>query len=145
MNVSRRGFITLCGITAAAIAIVPEPGWSRRATVKRAQPEFSRRHIMVEQMTKSTFEPYLNTAFRIQATPDQIVDVTLIDVSEKHSDAKLEQFSLLFQGPRETLLPQKIYSFDHTEMGNFELFIVPVIHLDQTKFYYQAAFSRISK
>lgn len=28
-------------------------------------------------------------------------------------------------------------------MGSFELFIVPVIHLDQTKFYYQAAFSRI--
>lgn len=98
---------------------------------------------MVEQMTKSTFEPYLNTPFRIQATPDQTVEVTLVEVSGKLSDAKLEQFSLLFQGPRETLLPQKIYAFEHAEMGQFELFIVPVLHTDQSKFYYQAAFSRI--
>ena len=35
-------------------------------------------------------------------------------------------FSLLFLGPRDPILPQRIYRFDDEQLGAFEMFIVPI-------------------
>ncbi len=35
-------------------------------------------------------------------------------------------FTLVFQGPAEPLLPQRIYRLEHDSIGAFEIFIVPI-------------------
>ena len=37
-----------------------------------------------------------------------------------------EPFALLFVGPPEPILPQRIYVFQHPGLGQFEIFIVPI-------------------
>lgn len=58
---------------------------------------------------------------------------------------RYERFSLVFAGPIQPLLEQRIYPFEHPVLGRFELFIVPVLSRDQTRIYYQAVFNRPAK
>ena len=48
-------------------------------------------------------------------------------------------FSILFTGSLDPLLPQKTYSFQHEELGSFDLFIVPVGQ-DEAGTHYEAVF-----
>jgi hypothetical protein len=49
-------------------------------------------------------------------------------------------FSIVFLGPLEPVLPQRIYRFEHEALGTFELFIVP-IGPDESGMRYEAVFS----
>lgn len=35
-------------------------------------------------------------------------------------------FSLLFSGPRQPVLPQRIYLVEHAQLGSLEIFMVPI-------------------
>jgi len=48
-------------------------------------------------------------------------------------------FSILFTGALDPLLPQQTYSFQHEELGSFDLFIVPVGQ-DEAGTQYEAVF-----
>jgi hypothetical protein len=50
-----------------------------------------------------------------------------------------EPFSIVFRGPLEPVLPQRIYRFEHEALGAFELFIVP-IGTDESGMQYEAVF-----
>jgi len=50
------------------------------------------------------------------------------------------QFSLIFQGPVDPVLPQAIYGLDHDDLGHLDVFIVPVGKTD-TSTRYQAVFA----
>lgn len=50
-----------------------------------------------------------------------------------------EPFSLIFCGPAEPYLPQHMYTLHHEEIGQIELFLVPV-NQDVNGFYYEAVF-----
>lgn len=50
------------------------------------------------------------------------------------------QFTLVFRGPAEPMLPQQIYPLTHDELGPLDLFLVP-IGPDQVGMRYQAAFA----
>ena len=50
------------------------------------------------------------------------------------------QFSLVFAGPLEPVLPQAIYGLDHDDLGHLDVFIVPVGRTD-TATRYQAVFA----
>jgi hypothetical protein len=52
----------------------------------------------------------------------------------------MERFSAFFRGPGDHFLQQKMYSFNHEQMGAFELFLVPVSQ-DQSGFRYEAVFN----
>lgn len=49
-------------------------------------------------------------------------------------------FSLIFQGPSEPLLSQRVYSFRHPLLGGLDIFIVP-IGRDDTGVEYEAVFN----
>jgi len=71
----------------------------------------------------------------------------LLEVSEsidlKRSPG-IEQFSLLFRGPRAPFYPQGIYTLAHEKLGKGELFIVPV-GPDSQGMCYQVVLSRSEK
>jgi len=49
-------------------------------------------------------------------------------------------FSIVFRGPRNVVLPQRIYEVEHDTIGAFPLFLVP-IGPDQEGMLYEAIFT----
>ena len=97
---------------------------------------------MSEVLKKSSFDPHLNTTFEVNAEIEGVVEVELVEVVE-HNKENLESFSVLFKGPKEKFFNQKLYKVKHAEMGELDLMLVPVVHLNQDAFYYEAAFTRL--
>jgi hypothetical protein len=48
------------------------------------------------------------------------------------------QFSLVFRGPLEPVLPQAIYGLDHDSLGHLDLFLVPIGPADGAMRYHAA-------
>lgn len=104
--------------------------------------------VPLESLTKEKFANTLNTPFRVVIDSAEPVELQLVEVtagpmvaSSGRDTAQYEGFSLMFHGPGERFLPQRMYSFEHDSMGRFELFIVPVGREGGT-FKYQAVFNR---
>ncbi|CAG7614415.1 hypothetical protein PAESOLCIP111_01706 [Paenibacillus solanacearum] len=73
----------------------------------------------------SAFREAVGTPFRIPLG-DQEVTLQLVNVSEQAVSPNVEQFSLLLQGPLAVFLPQQTYRIVHEQLGELELFMVPV-------------------
>ena len=97
---------------------------------------------MAENLTKSSFDPHLNDKFEVNTDIHGAVELELVEVSEHNRD-NLECFSLLFKGPKDKLFDQKLYKVVHTQMGEFSLFLVPVVHPKQDAVYYESVFNRL--
>jgi GNAT superfamily N-acetyltransferase len=95
---------------------------------------------MLDTLRGADFAPLLNQKFRIY--PDVLLsqdadldrspylEIELIEVSEWGPEAEANggrrPFSLLFQEPNGTLLPQRIYTIAHEALGPLDLFLVPL-------------------
>jgi hypothetical protein len=93
---------------------------------------------MSELLTIGDFAPLLHTRFR--AAQRETYDLELTEVTDR-SNGRLEQFSLIFTGPASPWLQQGVYTLVHPQMGEQELFLVP-LGPDATHMRYEAAFSR---
>jgi len=97
-------------------------------------------------LTLPTFTSALNTKFRLQVTPEDTMDVELIEAVDelegKGAPPGRESFSLMFRGEHPIPLDQRIYSLEHDDMGTFDIFLVPVKQ-DDKGIYYQAIFNRL--
>jgi hypothetical protein len=89
----------------------------------------------------ATFAAQLNTSFRVNPDSDLTVELRLMEANDK-SVSKQEMFSLIFQGPEMTFLPQSIYPIEHDLIGVFDLFIVP-IGRNEGGYRYEAVFNRV--
>jgi hypothetical protein len=98
---------------------------------------------MIEKFTSAMFAEQLKTKFRLTVEPSQIVELELFDVLDA-STPRQERYSILFRGPHAPFLQQRIYQFEHDQMGTFDLFIVP-IGVDEDGYTYEAVFNRIIK
>jgi hypothetical protein len=99
---------------------------------------------MEASLTHEEFSKYANTKFKVQVDENTQVELDLIAVSELKLYPQQEEFSLRFRGPLDTFLGQGVRDFTHDQMGQFELFIVP-IKQDEQGFYYEAVFNRLRK
>ena len=97
---------------------------------------------MEASLTHETFTQYANTKFQVPLDENTAVELELVEVSELKLHPRQEEFSLEFRGPLNMFLGQGLRNFEHEQMGNFELFIVPV-EQDAQGFYYEAVFNRI--
>jgi hypothetical protein len=87
-------------------------------------------------LAHTDFEPHIGTVFRIEAEATPLVEATLAEVTVlgpapgaadvAAGRSPRTPFSLTFHGPREPLLPQRIYTFVHDAAGRFDIFIVPL-------------------
>jgi hypothetical protein len=87
----------------------------------------------------SMFTAHVNTSFRFHHEL-LTAGLELVQVSDESAAVRVN-FSLLFRGPQQPLLPQQIYAVDHDALGSFELFIVP-IRRDAQGVHYEAVFNR---
>ena len=99
---------------------------------------------MAAQLEHEVFSRHLNTNFRISLGESGTLEVDLNTVNELQLSPYQERFAIIFRGPKEPFLPQGSYRFEHDQMGQFALFIVP-IRQDDEGIYYEAVFNRMRK
>src|SRR5262245_24529538 len=102
--------------------------------------------------SEEVFSRYINTDFRIMTSLFTLIHLELIKVSRWDPEsglkvgktAKLDTFSVIFRGPRNTKLESRTYRVSHAAMGTFELFLSPVNDHRKERFY-QAVFNRLAQ
>jgi hypothetical protein len=96
---------------------------------------------VTDVFTAETFSPRIGERFHVTLENGQKLDLELVEVtaSSARGAGLRPPFSILFTGALEPLLPQKTYSFQHEELGSFDLFIVP-IGQDEAGTQYEAVF-----
>ena len=86
---------------------------------------------MLESFTIDVFAGRVGERFRLVADGEALA-VTLVECEQLGGTAMSRvPFSLVFLGPREPLLPQRIYPLGHDELGDFDLFLVPIARDDE--------------
>jgi hypothetical protein len=112
------------------------------ATVRRTW-----RFMPLEKLDFQTFAAQLHTVFQV-ALEGGNVPLELIEATEGASrqagkDGMVyESFSLFFAGPLQPVLEQRIHSVQHPRIGQFEVFIVPVVSRDPSGMRYECIFNR---
>ncbi len=97
---------------------------------------------MLEDLTWELFKPHLNETFRV-STEEAQAELELTEVEtlgDGAGQAERQAFSLVFRGPQEPFLEQRIHTLEHDALGRFELFMVPVGQVDDG-FLYQVIFT----
>jgi hypothetical protein len=98
---------------------------------------------VLEKLTHDDFSKWLKQKFQIQHDGGTL-EVELIEcralTSPRRSGAEREPFALIFRGPRQPVLAQRIYKFEGGTLDPLEMFIVPV-GPDAIGMRYEAIFS----
>jgi uncharacterized protein DUF6916 len=97
---------------------------------------------MEASLTHEEFSKHLNSKFKVDLDETTSVEVELVEISELKLYPRQEEFAIVFRGPLDAFLGQGAGNFKHEQMGDFELFIVP-IRQDAEGYYYEAIFNRI--
>ena len=87
----------------------------------------------LQDVTHETFAGRIGEHFLLQPEGAEPVDLVLVECREYRADvgrppeaARRLPFSLFFLGPSAPILPQRIYPAMHAELGELDLFFVPV-------------------
>jgi hypothetical protein len=88
---------------------------------------------MTDRLTRATFDPCLGTRFLVHVDEGRTVQLELTQVKElppaeraKEFNLREEPFALLFKSPDNESLEQRLYKFEHEQLGTLDIFIVPV-------------------
>jgi hypothetical protein len=101
---------------------------------------------MLERFSIDMFADRIGEKFRVHDRAAQDLSLQLFEVTDltsrggPDSPCSRAAFSVLFHGPRETLLPQRIYRLEHDAGLAFEIFLVP-IGPDREGMRYEAIFT----
>ena len=104
--------------------------------------------VSLEQLRFESFAGLVKTPFRVWMAAEDSLALELVEVTPRSISSgganrpAYENFALIFLGPAEPLLPQRIYWFESAGLGRFELFIVPFSR-DAGGTRYQATFNRL--
>lgn len=98
---------------------------------------------MADLPQHAAFAEQVNTVFRVYLDDGNTIETKLIEVSDLLLSPRQERFAIVFRGPNETLLGQGNRRFVHDQLGEFELFLVPISQDDQGT-NYEAVFNLIA-
>src|SRR2546429_8049401 len=94
-------------------------------------------------LTEKEFSQHLNSRFKL-TLQDQNLELELIEVKaylpQANEQSGMERFSIYFHGPVKIRLPQSVYRLEHEQMGELEIFLVPVSQKEKG-FRYEAVFN----
>ena len=98
---------------------------------------------MPAELTEKEFSQHVNTKFQLKLD-DQAIELELVEVKgyrpQANEQGGMERFSVFFDGPGNVRLSQRLYSLEHEQMGEFEIFLVPISGNEQG-FRYEAVFN----
>ena len=97
---------------------------------------------MAPILTEKDFSPHLNSKFYVEFT-DGSIELVLAEVTpypaRPTDQSGMDRFSIFFEGTG-VCLPQNLYHLKHDQMGELDIFLVPVSG-DQTGYRYEAVFN----
>jgi hypothetical protein len=99
----------------------------------------------LNRLERSVFAQHLGEIFTIRRGALDTVDIELVEVSDfLHQDTHpvSESFSIVFRGSKYHPLEQGTYEVEHSAIGTFFLFIVPIYH-EEGSLNYEAVFNRL--
>jgi hypothetical protein len=101
---------------------------------------------VLDRLTANSFTPAVGETFALDAGEAGRLELELLESRLHDPDAPAEDeggrrapFSLVFRGPADPVLPQRIYRLEHEAVGAIEIFIVP-IERDEAGTSYEAVF-----
>ena len=88
---------------------------------------------MLNDVTQAEFAACIGQNFQLEIAPGQTLPAILGEATLlKHTQTpgqhpeRRAPFSLVFQVPVDSPLPQQIYALEHSRLGRLEIFLVPV-------------------
>ncbi|MDY7092534.1 MAG: hypothetical protein SX243_06115 [Acidobacteriota bacterium] len=98
---------------------------------------------MLDKLTIQNFQDHVNEEVKVLAGA-QTYDFEVVEASEMATASLGESargpFSVIFRGPQEPILPQAIYRVTHKDLGDLDLFLVP-LGPDREGVRYEAVFT----
>jgi hypothetical protein len=98
---------------------------------------------VIEDFTPSTFTELVGEPFRLLLDDGSALDLELVSVTPAPAhpgEARARApFSIVFCGPPDPVVPQRIYRLENESLGPVELFVVP-IGPDDSGMQYEAVF-----
>ena len=144
LSSGRRRFLLDSFVLVATAALAPLAAWARPRPL---------RQVPLSVLNLAAFAEQLHTAFQVRLGEGGSVDLELkkaenlsppTPLTGPFSGVSWDSFSLIFAGAQDEYLPQDTYDFEHTAMGRFSLFIVPVGRPEgDDEQRYQAVFSQL--
>jgi len=98
---------------------------------------------MLDTLNYEDLSAQVNTKFLLTETTDPI-ELELVEATEPKITPRQEVFSLIFLGPKDLLLPQRMYQLAHDRLSSGTLFLVPMGQSEEG-IRYEAAFNRLIK
>lgn len=96
----------------------------------------------MENIKRTTFTELTGSSFEVCDASPAPLQLTLTEVVEHRTTEHNEVFSLFFRGPKEVFLPQGTRRLRHSQLGEVEIFLVPVAQKNDG-FDYEAVFNYI--
>jgi hypothetical protein len=85
---------------------------------------------VLDRLTVDTFTPVVGERLTLDADGSVPLELELVTAepvaAPPLADGGRTPFRLLFRGPRDPVLPQRIYPLTHHSLGTLEVFIVPI-------------------
>jgi len=98
---------------------------------------------MSAELTEREFSKHLKSKFHL-GIDGRDLQLELVEVKaylpQETEEKGMERFSVFFAGPGDCFLPQHLYRLAHEQMGEFEIFLVPISG-DQGGYRYEAVFN----
>ncbi len=96
---------------------------------------------MLDDLTIDSFSGRVGERFGLADSDGASHDLELVECAQL-GQAAVDRvpFSIVFLGPREPILPQRIYPLTHAELGTREIFLVPISQ-DEDGTRYEAVFT----
>ncbi len=146
---TRRHFLYDCSAAMAVLVACPVGGLARTANTGNTTGKFR----CLTQISYSQLAAQINTPFRVYAPSGRVVELTLLKAPlapasplvpgrRLPADAANEKFSLIFGGWRDESLQDAIHSFEHDQLGEFDMYIGQIGPRDQERIRYQSVFNR---
>lgn len=91
---------------------------------------------------ESFFKEQIGSIFEVVDIPSSPFELKMTKVVEHAKSEHQEAFSVFFLGPSDRFMPQGIRKIKNTQVGEIEVFLVPVAKTNDG-FEYEAAFNYI--
>ncbi len=97
---------------------------------------------MLEKLTRTLLLEHLNSKFQMFVDAETAVEIELLEVEQRRSTPRQEQFAIVFRAPASVPAQQGLYRIKHDALGEFEILLVP-FKRDNDSVYFEAYFNRL--
>lgn len=149
MATPRRVFLKFAFMSVAAAGLIPASARLAFGQKDRLKDSHGNYQIPAQvpgdplfHFTQATFEPYLESEFRVTVGPYKTVDLTLVKIEDQRPRVRKgmrrtegECFLLVFRASGKLSDLQQTYVLQHEALGKFSLFLVDASEKDKGVFY----------